>query len=101
VLDGGMWRGGRVVSQAWVDLATVQHVAVPNHPRLPYGYLWWIVTEAGGYSTWGHGGQYALVVPARRLVLVMVSFPDTSPDFLHGGELEQFVDLTRPLWLGS
>jgi hypothetical protein len=28
----------------------------------------------------------------------MQSMPDTSPDYLHGGELEQFVDLTRPLW---
>jgi CubicO group peptidase (beta-lactamase class C family) len=99
-LDEGTWRGQRVVSQAWLDVATVPHV-LTDRPRLPYGYLWWIVPEAGGFSTWGHGGQYAFVVPARRLVLVMVSFPDTSADFLHGGELEQFIDLTRPLWLGT
>jgi CubicO group peptidase (beta-lactamase class C family) len=97
VLDGGVWQGTRVVSQAWLDVSTVEHVNFPGQ-RLGYGYYWWTVPEAAGYSTWGHGGQYAFVVPALRLLMVMQSMPDTSPDYLHGGELEQFVDLTRPLW---
>jgi CubicO group peptidase (beta-lactamase class C family) len=97
VLNGGVWQGTRVVSQAWLDVSTVQQVELPGR-RLGYGYYWWTVAEAAGYSTWGHGGQYAFVVPALRLVMVMQSMPDTSPDYLHGAELEEFVDLTRPLW---
>jgi CubicO group peptidase (beta-lactamase class C family) len=98
VLDGGVWNGTRLVSQEWLDLATTTKVAVPNEPRLGYGYYWWTVPEASGFSTWGHGGQYAFVVPGKRMVLVMVSFPDTDSDEMHGGKLEQFVDLTKPLW---
>jgi hypothetical protein len=28
----------------------------------------------------------------------MVSMPDPQGNTLHGGELEEFLDLTRPLW---
>jgi CubicO group peptidase (beta-lactamase class C family) len=98
VLDGGVWNGTRLVSQEWLDLSTTTQVAVPGEPRLNYGYYWWTVPEAQGFSTWGHGGQYALVVPSKRMVLVLVSHPDTDPDDMHGGKLDQFVDLTKPLW---
>ncbi|HEX7505157.1 MAG TPA: serine hydrolase [Polyangia bacterium] len=100
MLDGGSWKGAPVVSTAWHDLSTVSHVVPTDDPRFGYGYYWWIVPEAGGYSTWGHGGQYAFVIPSQRLVFTLVSMPDTDPDELQGGMLENFVDLTRPLWLG-
>jgi CubicO group peptidase (beta-lactamase class C family) len=100
VLDGGVWKGTRLVSQEWLDLSTTAKVAVPSDPRLGYGYYWWTVPEAEGFSTWGAGGQYALIIPRKRMVLVMVSRPDTDSDVMHGGKLEQFVDLTRPLWQG-
>jgi CubicO group peptidase (beta-lactamase class C family) len=98
VLDGGVWNGTRVVSQEWLDLATTTKVQDTDHERLGYGYYWWTVPEAPGFSTWGHGGQYAFVIPGKRMVLVMVSYPDTSVDYMHGGMLEQFIDLTKPLW---
>lgn len=98
VADAGAWNGNPVLSTAWQATSTTFHVAPDGHPRLGYGYYWWTVPEAAGISTWGHGGQYAFAVPAQRLVMVLVSMPDTDPDALHGGELEDFVDLTRPLW---
>jgi Beta-lactamase class C and other penicillin binding proteins len=98
MLDGGAWHGTPVVSAAWHDVSVARQVQPVGQPRLGYGYYWWTVDEAAGYSTWGHGGQYAFVIPGLRLVLVMVSMPDTDPGAIHGGELEEFVDLTRPLW---
>lgn len=98
MLDGGSWQRVPVISPAWHDLSTTNHVDPPTDPSFGYGYYWWIVPEAGGYSTWGHGGQYAFVVPSQRLVFTLVSMPDTDPDQLHGGMLENFIDLTRPLW---
>jgi CubicO group peptidase (beta-lactamase class C family) len=98
VLDGGVWNGTRVVSQEWLDLATAVKVTDTGRDQLGYGYYWWTVPESGGFSTWGRGGQFVFVVPSQRLVLVMVSFPDTSTDSMHGRKLGQFVDLTRPLW---
>jgi CubicO group peptidase (beta-lactamase class C family) len=95
-LDQGSWRGTPIVSSAWIDLSTTKHVD-SDGPTLGYGYYWWTVPEANGFSSWGHGGQYAFVVPALRLVMVLFSHPDTSDD-LHGSKLPQFVELTRPLW---
>jgi len=98
VLDRGAWQGTALVSSEWLDASTATQVDDTGNPRLGYGYYWWTVPEVAGYSTWGHGGQFAFVVPSQRLVLVLVSWPDTNPEQLHGGRLEQFVDLTRPLW---
>jgi len=98
MLDGGAWLGEQVVPADWCVAATSHQVVPDDQPRFGYGYYFWIVPEAGGYSTWGHGGQYAFVVPRRRLVLVLVSHPDSDPTQLHGGMLGDFVDLTRPLW---
>jgi CubicO group peptidase (beta-lactamase class C family) len=98
MLDDGLWQGTPVVSTAWHDLSTAKQVDPTDEPRFGYGYYWWIVPEAGGYSAWGHGGQYAFVIPSQHLVFALVSMPDTDPDELHGGMLNNFVDLTRPLW---
>jgi CubicO group peptidase (beta-lactamase class C family) len=97
ILDGGNWHGTPLVSSSWVELSTTKQVD-SDDPTLGYGYYWWTVPEANGLSTWGHGGQYAFVVPALRLVMVLISHPDTNQDAIHGGELPQFVELTRPLW---
>jgi hypothetical protein len=29
---------------------------------------------------WGHGGQYAFLVPAKRLMVVITSLPDVDDD---------------------
>lgn len=96
MVDGGTFHGEPIVSTDWYATSTAEKVSVEAHPRLGYGYYWWLVPEAQGFSTWGHGGQFAIVIPAKRLVMVLVSMPDS--DGLHGGVLEDFVDLTRPLW---
>lgn len=98
MLDGGRWNGAQVVSPEWHALATSVEVATPEIPPFGYGYYWWLVPEAGGYSTWGHGGQYAFVVPSQQLVLLLVGRSDTDGDLLHGGMLNHFVELTRPIW---
>ena len=45
----------------------------------------------------GTGGQFALVVPAKSLVAVQVGLPDSSGE-MHGGDIMDFIELTRPLW---
>jgi len=61
--DGGVWHGTPIISADWYNLSTTWKVDPDGHPRLGYGYYWWTVPEAGGYSGWGHGGQYAFVIP--------------------------------------
>jgi CubicO group peptidase (beta-lactamase class C family) len=93
--DGGTWNGSPIISAEWYATSTTFKVT-PDRPRLGYGYYWWTVPEAAGLSTWGHGGQYAFAIPAQRLVMVLVSMPDSNG--LDGELLTQFVDLTAPLW---
>jgi CubicO group peptidase (beta-lactamase class C family) len=41
MLDGGMWRGKRILSQAWIDESTR-----PSQPYEPcHGLLWWLQCE--------------------------------------------------------
>jgi CubicO group peptidase (beta-lactamase class C family) len=96
MLQGGLWQGERVVSEAWLSLATTTHVDSDVEfagGMLGYGYYFWIVPGIG-YSAWGHGGQFVLVVPNQDLVLVQTAFPDTH---LPDSDLPDFLELVRPL----
>lgn len=73
-LDKGTWNGTRVISEHWVDEATMRRVEVP--PR-GYGYQWWMTsyTVAGvtydAFYANGLGGQYIFVFPALDVVVAM------------------------------
>jgi len=95
-LDRGLWHGERVVSEAWLDLATSPQIdsdVSSAGVRLPYGFYWWLVPDVGP-AMWGHGGQFVLVVPAKNMVLVQTAFPDTD---LPDSELPDFLALVKPL----
>jgi CubicO group peptidase (beta-lactamase class C family) len=98
---GGLWQGVPVVPSAWLELATSEQSDVPqsgNTLGFSYGFYFWIVPELGGYATWGHGGNFTLVVPGEELVVVLTSMPDS--DVTIGSELHDIVDLARQI-LGS
>jgi CubicO group peptidase (beta-lactamase class C family) len=92
-LDGGAWKGNRLVSGDWIAASTGRQTE-SNLEDFGYGYYWWTVPEFGGFSAWGHGGQFALSIPSKRLLLVQVARPDGE---LHGSALADFVELVRPL----
>jgi CubicO group peptidase (beta-lactamase class C family) len=91
VLERGTFRGERVVSEEWLDLATTEQTP-SDVAGYGYGYYFWIVPNVG-VAAWGHGGQFVLVVPQKNMVLVHVALPDTSV----GPKLSDFVELVRPL----
>jgi CubicO group peptidase (beta-lactamase class C family) len=97
VLDGGLWKGERVLSEAWLLQSTREHVETgeknPFGGVFGYGYYWWVVPGVG-FAAHGHGGQVVLVVPARDLVLVETAYPYSS---VGDDDLAAFLDLVRPL----
>jgi CubicO group peptidase (beta-lactamase class C family) len=103
MLDGCRWQDEQIVSAEWCTLATRAHIAPEQtgHVQEPFGfgYYFWVLTERGAFASWGHGGQFLLVVPDQDLLMVQVARPDS--DDLHGSELEDFVELTSPLWIGE
>jgi CubicO group peptidase (beta-lactamase class C family) len=98
VLDRGQWNGEQLVSEAWIDEATREQTRSETRDRngelFPYGYYFWIVPGVG-VAAWGHGGQFILVVPSQRLVIVQIALPDT--DDLQGSQLNDFLALVDPL----
>jgi CubicO group peptidase (beta-lactamase class C family) len=98
-LDGGVWRGRRIVDSAWVALSTAPHQEVSPettglsaeefgnfYGRGADGYLWHLgALEAGGrryrtYAATGNGGQLVIVVPDAELVAVF-----TGANYGQGG----------------
>ncbi|HSW31385.1 MAG TPA: serine hydrolase [Longimicrobiales bacterium] len=76
-LDGGLWGGKRILSEAWIAQATAPQISldVPHRGSRTYGYFWWLYECLGGpcYRASGYAGQLIVVVPHKDLVVVATS----------------------------
>ena len=75
-LDGGNWNDRQIVPENWVN-SSVSPKATNLYPEetvnVGYGYQWWTEKYENGtflYSANGYGGQYLMVVPEERLLVV-------------------------------
>lgn len=72
-LDGGVWRGTRVVSAAWVAQSTARQVDRPDGSTDGFGWHRHVLTARGRtyetYEASGNGGQFVVVVPDLQLVV--------------------------------
>jgi CubicO group peptidase (beta-lactamase class C family) len=89
----GEWFGRRILREGWVRYVTTP---TPAAPRGGYGAHWWLNAgapddpadrpwpelPADTYAARGHSGQYVVVVPSSRLVVVRLglSVPDQGDD---------------------
>jgi CubicO group peptidase (beta-lactamase class C family) len=89
MLDRGRWNGEQLIPEAWVDLSTAAHVGqAEGVETFEYGFQWWrfrddlTVAAALGvndaFFAWGNGGQFIIVVPHWRMVVVMTGANYTS-----------------------
>ena len=76
-LNAGRWRDQQAVPAEWAAEST--KVYSDAKPGIGYGYMWWVSTKSvqfrtqvgpGAFSARGHGGQYIVVAPAHRIVVV-------------------------------
>lgn len=80
-LDGGVWQGRRVLSEAWIRESWGRYgrLAPLDRNGHEYGYLWWHHRYPVGedivetLEARGNGGQYIFVVPSLDLVVVITS----------------------------
>lgn len=72
-LDSGRWNGRRIVPlEYWQASITPAAIMDKDGPNRRYGYYWWLA-ELDGEPIWyarGFHGQYVVVIPHERLVLV-------------------------------
>jgi CubicO group peptidase (beta-lactamase class C family) len=74
-LQGGMWGGERLVSEAWITFARTPAPATSARGN-EYGGHWWLVPDKrtdvpkDAYSTAGNRGQFVIIVPSHDLVIV-------------------------------
>lgn len=76
MLNDGVWDGQRLLPAGWAREATARHVEDGPANGWGYGYQWWRL-DRGGLEIWatlGFGGQYMLVVPAERLIVVSMGW---------------------------
>lgn len=80
LLQNGIWNNARLIDSTYLTNATKTIVSA-NFNSEPYGYYFWILPASNGYCALGHGGQFLLVVPNKKLVVVYTAWPYTSDQF--------------------
>ncbi len=74
-LKGGLWKGERLISEAWIDFVRTPAPSTRERGNF-YGGQWWLVPDdrtdvpADAYATAGNRGQYVIVAPSHELVIV-------------------------------
>jgi len=73
MLDSGRWKGVSIIDSAYWK-ASITPCGIKdefNEPSNYYGYQWWIVPERQDiFYAWGILGQYVVVIPSKKMVIV-------------------------------
>jgi CubicO group peptidase (beta-lactamase class C family) len=94
VLDSGRHNGQQIIPLNWWEEMLSAKVPDAGGDR-SFGYYWWSVPSKGYWFMWGHGGQYAFLVPSKQLMIVMTSLTQIDDDVNVTIEqiFEEIVDL--------
>lgn len=97
-LNNGMWNNQQIVSAEWIEESTTAKIK-PN-TTLGYSYFWWTRDfnrhgkPISSYFAWGYGGQYIIVIPEMKIVVVLSgSNWSTNPE-------GQMVDIVEEILAG-
>ena len=102
-LDDGQWNGQQLVPADWVARSTSPQLTPEQAVEGQYGYLWWIIDDPGtgvrGYGAAGSWYQRIMVIPSRRVVLVVTAEDVDAPEDGVGPVLEPllFGEVLAPL----
>jgi CubicO group peptidase (beta-lactamase class C family) len=78
-LNDGVWNGERILPEGWAKLVATPGAVQPPGNGARYGGQFWIYgglegLPADAYSPNGGQGQYAMIVPSEKLVVVRRGF---------------------------
>ena len=96
MLDSGNWNGQQVVSKNYVkEMLTPNMIKDESgNPTLYYGYQWWMMTYHNHPLFYARGilGQYIIVVPDEKLVLVRLGHKRGTKVGDHYDDMEKYLD---------
>ena len=73
MLDSGKWNGVAIIDPAYWKASITPCMIKDEYdqPANYYGYQWWILPERQDiFYAWGILGQYVVVIPSKKLVIV-------------------------------
>lgn len=73
LLDGGVFEGKRIVSKAYLDMAT--RLQVEEEWEVPYGFQFWL-NKDNSFRADGKYGQYIVVLPEKDMVVAVQGLSD-------------------------
>ena len=74
ILDGGIYKGRRIVSKEYLDMATKKQV--PEDWETNYGFQFWINPDRKTARADGKYGQYIIMLPDQDMVVAVQSLSD-------------------------
>ena len=77
VMNKGVYQQKQIVQHDWIDESMQIYTRSQFNPY-DYGYLWW-QRELNGHTVqfaWGNGGQYIMMLPALKAVVVITSISE-------------------------
>jgi CubicO group peptidase (beta-lactamase class C family) len=94
VLDSGKYNNQQVIPEEWLN--EMLSIKVPNaHNELAFGYLWWSYPSKKIYFTWGHGGQYAFIIPSKNMLVLITCLSQVDDDV--NVPVEDHLDLAEKI----
>lgn len=90
MLDSGTWKGNTIIDSAYY-MQSITGCNIPNEEGEPcnyYGYQWWIRPAFPGvFYARGILGQYIIVIPSKKIVLVRLGHK-RSEEWINGAPKE-------------
>ena len=80
--NDGLWNGERLLPENWRHFVTTPGGPQPDGP-FGYGAGFWLLNKSDGipgdaFGAFGNRGQYLVVIPSRRLVIVRQGYDDAA-----------------------
>lgn len=74
-LNDGVWNGERLLPGGWVKYVTTPSGPQPPEGDFGYGASFWLLNRSPGvpadtFAAFGNRGQYVVIVPSRKVVIV-------------------------------
>ena len=74
-VDDGVWNGERILPEDWLDYVSRPSGPQPATGAFGYGAGFWLLNRSEGVpgdtiGAFGNRGQYVIIVPSRRIVIV-------------------------------